>query len=513
MPKRSITDAEIGLIKAMLARGMKNRDIQFYFNRQDRPVNSGRITQIRGGSYGPEASQAPEAELDAFLSGFAPSAVGAVVGGHNAAPQSLADRARLMFEQRGRAGWFLISHESETTECKETFCLKPENRFADPLRSIAGLANNIGGFVFFGIDELPDGSLSVVGMRDDAFAQMDPSELNRCLAGALDPVPTFITCLLDFEGKTVGAIYVEKHDHPPVMAIKNVSTEVREGTIYYRYVGETRAIKPGELRQIIAYREQKAVAEFARSMSKVAIGSAATLDLDSGKVEGKTGSFVIDEALLPKLQFIREGEFDEAKGAPALRLIGDVAPVGSGPTKTVWENVTDEAVLVTILRQEEVTEPMQYVLHSAHTGRGWLPLFYYAKATKRPLAEVAETLSAATATHATKRDAAVRRLTGAAGGAFQKAIGRAKAILEDALAGTLATPVKQSEVAPMGLAIQGLPASATVDFAKLRGALLAAYELTRGNTPQQKALRSTVYRAACRLDELEFGPSSATRPR
>ena len=44
MPKRSITDEEIGLIKAMLARGMKNKEIQFYFNRQDRAVNSGRIT-------------------------------------------------------------------------------------------------------------------------------------------------------------------------------------------------------------------------------------------------------------------------------------------------------------------------------------------------------------------------------------------------------------------------------------------------------------------------------------
>ena len=58
MPKRSITDEEIGLIKAMLARGMANKDIQFYFNRQDRAVNSGRITGIRDRSYGPEVPKA-----------------------------------------------------------------------------------------------------------------------------------------------------------------------------------------------------------------------------------------------------------------------------------------------------------------------------------------------------------------------------------------------------------------------------------------------------------------------
>ena len=45
---------------------------------------------------------------------------------------------------------------------------------------------------------------------------------------------------------------VPQHDHRPVVAIKNVGQDVKEGGIYFRYVGETRLIKPGELRQIIA---------------------------------------------------------------------------------------------------------------------------------------------------------------------------------------------------------------------------------------------------------------------
>ena len=56
-----------------------------------------------------------------------------------------------------------------------------------------------------------------------------------------------------------------KHDHAPVVATKNIVQDVKEGTIYYRYVGETRAIN--ELRQIIARREQRAVAEFTRPTS------------------------------------------------------------------------------------------------------------------------------------------------------------------------------------------------------------------------------------------------------
>lgn len=46
MAKRNINDDEIALIKAMIQRGMKNKDIQFFFNRPDRAVNSGRITDI-----------------------------------------------------------------------------------------------------------------------------------------------------------------------------------------------------------------------------------------------------------------------------------------------------------------------------------------------------------------------------------------------------------------------------------------------------------------------------------
>lgn len=319
MPKRSITDVEIGLIKVMLSRGMKNRDIQFYFNRQDRPVNSGRITQIRDGSYGPDVLAGSEAEVDAFLRTFTPSKIGAVVQGSTEKVEpTAAERARSLFEHRGRTGWFLISHEDAVAECKESFCLKPEGRFADPLRSIAGLANNGGGFVFFGVKEQTDGSLEVVGLADNTFATTDPAEINRCLAGALAPVPLFSMFTLDFDGLTVGVIHIPKYDNPPIIAIKNVNSEVKEGAVYYRYVGETRIIKPAELQNIIAYREQKAVADFARRMSRVAVGNAATLDLDTGKVEGKSGSFLIDEELVPKLQFIRTGEFSETKGAPTL---------------------------------------------------------------------------------------------------------------------------------------------------------------------------------------------------
>lgn len=504
MGKRSITDVEIGLIKAMLLRPMKNKDIQFYFNRQDRAVNSGRITQIRDGTYGPEAPTASEQELNAFLSSFKPSEIGAVVSESLVQQEpTLGERALALFA-KGRAGWMLTSHETDRVECKETFCLKPEARFADPLRSIAGLANNAGGFIFFGVTELPDGSLQATGLTTEAFQQTDPAEINRCLAGALHPVPIFSTFTITLDDIEVGVIHIEKHEHPPVMATKNINTEIKEGAIYYRYVGETRVIKPGELQQIISYREQKAVAEFSRRMARIAVGSAATLDLDTGKVEGKQGSFLIDEELLPKIQFLRQGQFKEEMGAPALRLIGDVSAVKSGQRETVRSNVTSEAVLLNFLKVSSVAEPLQYIIHSAHTARAWLPLFYYVAASKLPLDEVVSKLLAERPTYKQRRDAAVTRLNGTGPTALNRAVGKVQVALAAVLKGELVAPLHINEAVLVAQAIQAIPPDTAVHFDWLKSILLAAYDLTNETTDQHKLARSLVYRAACRLDELEY---------
>jgi hypothetical protein len=505
MVKRSITDKEIGLIKALLARKLKNKDIQFYFNRQDRAVNSGRITQIRDKTYGPEVPQASEDDLNQFLRTFKSAEIGAVfIGSPPERKLTVEESAGLLFEKRGRSGWFLKTHESETTECKESFCLKPEHRFADPLRSIAGLANNNGGHLFFGVKELSDGSLSVVGMNDDAFAAADPADINRCLAGALNPVPAFSLFLLDFDGKKIGAIRVEKHDLPPVIAIKNVNNEFREGAIYYRYVGETRVIKPGELQQIIAYREQRAIAEFSNRISRVAMGAAATLDLDTGQVKGRVGSFMIGEDLLPKIQFIREGQFTEKSGAPALRLIGDVEATSDQP-QVVRDNITPDATIRNFLNSIVVKEPRQYLLHSAHSNREWQPIWYYLHIAELTSEQAIELMRKEEASQPSHRDGVIARLSGKRT-AFNINQGKPKHLVAAFARGEIGEPVDVSSAHKFALAVQGIP-DGQENLDLFRQLLLRCYELSNGQTSQQRNLRSAVFRAACRLDELLYKPT------
>lgn len=67
MAKPSLELFEVALIKTMIERGYTNTTIQFYFNKPDRAVNSGRISEIKGGNRWADVEPASQFELDEFI--------------------------------------------------------------------------------------------------------------------------------------------------------------------------------------------------------------------------------------------------------------------------------------------------------------------------------------------------------------------------------------------------------------------------------------------------------------
>jgi len=68
--QRNLSDDEIGIVKAMLRKGWRNDVIHYYFNKPDRLISSGRITQIKNGKYGASVEEAQPEELEAFLAAW-----------------------------------------------------------------------------------------------------------------------------------------------------------------------------------------------------------------------------------------------------------------------------------------------------------------------------------------------------------------------------------------------------------------------------------------------------------
>jgi hypothetical protein len=501
-----MTDQEIGIVKAMLSKGMRNDAIHFYFNRADRLLSSGRIAQIRKNKYGASVLEATPDELELFLTDWKARDT------TNSGPDTLSPVApgiiSAMFVEQDEV-WTIRQGETDQIECKKGFRLSPEERFADVIRSIAGLANNKGGYIFFGVR---DRALTADGLSDTTFFDADPALINRPLAGALDPVPHVTKGSITLGKKRIGVLYVEKHEHAPVIAIKNIAKDVKEGTIYYRYVGETRAIKPGELRQIIANREQRAIAEFTRRMNRVATGNEATIDLDTGEVTGTSGRFVIHKDLLPNIQFIREGDFTEARGAPALRLIGEVEPISATErdrARIIRDNVTPDAVIRNFLRNERVADPMQFIHSLAHSQRKWLPVWFYVRQSAVSLDDIVEDLRRQVATHPSSRDALVKRLLRTVS-AYRKQTGKPAALVAKFLKGEIGPPKTITEDSTFANAVQGLT-DAPRNLDVFRPLLLTCLDRVQGADPKTGSRRSAIYRAACRLDELLNSPKTSKK--
>lgn len=108
------------------------------------------------------------------------------------------------------------------------------------------------------------------------------------------------------------------------------------------------------------------------------------MDTNSGKITGPGGTIVIDESLLPKLKFLREGEFREVGGAPALKLIGDVEIMAKGivrPTREIvrTKGIRTPDIINAFLIKDRVSDPGDYITQVCFESSGFLPVYYFAR--------------------------------------------------------------------------------------------------------------------------------------
>lgn len=492
MSRRTVTDEEIGLIKAMLRRKMRNRDIQFYFNRQDRPVNSGRITNIRKGQYGPGVPEASEAALKSFLKKFKAGAIGVAIESE----KTLTDKARTRFVRRKDGCWHLADGETSDQECKADFNPK---RMEPIIRAIAAMANNRGGFIFVGVQ---NGDNKVIGLPDTTFQDTDIVRITDKVKSLLTPPPIFSKDILDFDGKLVGVIHVEKHPHPPVIVCRDADG-LEDGTILFRYPGQSSKIKFGDLLSILRERDrtaQRILVASASRLSEIGPDRALIVDTEKGEVSAGERRITIDRSLAEQLEFIREGEFDERTGATALRLVGDVQAVdheGQIVERIEWRALSPDAVLMAYLNREAVRSPIQYVCLSALVQRQWLPLFYFVQSAGMDVTKAIAAMEEADAAYKVSKTRALERLRGKRS-AFSRASGATLQVLKELQAEQFDGLRDRFTDIQIVRGIQALPkGSKPMD---------AQFDLLKeiyGDAGNNAAIRSGVFKAAARLDELE----------
>jgi len=214
------------------------------------------------------------------------------------------------------------SREGSSLEFKESFNWSSKDVYA---KTVAAFANKNGGRLVFGVRNKPR---ELVGLQSSNFEDIDEAKIAEYLNGLFAPEIEFVKETETIRGRKIGALIIEAGSRKPVVAIKNDGV-VKEGEIYYRYNARTDKIKYPAIRFIldkIREDERRQWMDMFQRISRVGPENAALLNLEIGEIQGSGGSVIIDEGLLPKLKFIKEGSFKET-GAPTLKLIGDLRAV------------------------------------------------------------------------------------------------------------------------------------------------------------------------------------------
>ena len=503
--KRTITDPEIGLIKAMIAREVKNRDIQFFFNRPDRAVNSGRITDIASGKYSNSAAipAVSDSDLNAFLATHKPSSSMPLVitPVKVDASNPLSEKTlRGMFSKTG-SGWRLAFGETDQAECKVSFGLRHPAAW---LRAVAALANNRGGHVFIGVgDKDPNGAHPVLGLPNDDFENMDPAEIAKRLRSTFDPTPRVQKAVIMVGRKMIGVLHVEQHPSRPVIATRNEggNGEIKEGDIFFRYPGQSARISYADLRAMLDARDVQARADMLPMLQRLlALGPGRALIADLREGSLTDGKRIIELApdLIKELTFIKEGEFDEKAGAPALRLIGDITSSASAGAKKGL--VTRADIRRDFLTETLTADPIDYLRCAIEVpGNDWLPIRYFGRLAHLSDPQIIDFMKANQKASKATLKIYTNRLD-APDAAHVPATGPARQMLAQLVAGLDVTPRDETQARLVVLAIGALKRPLAVPAASLRSLLLRCSELIESGADRNA--KTAHRKAIARLDEL-----------
>ena len=287
----------------------------------------------------------------------------------------------------------VTSRESTSLEFKESFNWNNNAKYA---RTMAGFANNHGGYIVFGVANKPR---RAIGMQSTRFDDIDPADIAEFLNSVLSPEIEWDQHAHAVGEKRFGLLYVWESDDKPLVAIRNAGSELREAEIYYRYRGRTEKIKYPELKRLLEEKRAREEALWLQHITQIAemgVQDAAILDLRSGRAAARGGTILIDESLVPQLEAMASGSPTRAGEAQLLiqgRAIprGFIRPIREVPTPMV---IASEDIIRAFLEQRQVMAPEQYGRQICFEPSGYLPVYYFAHLAELDLVGLQELVKA-----------------------------------------------------------------------------------------------------------------------
>jgi hypothetical protein len=203
--------------------------------------------------------------------------------------------------------------------------------------------------------------------------------------------------------------------------------------------------------------------------------------------------------MLDIIGLIPDGEFDEADGAPGLRLTGGVKAGDAHGAVIKRAFVTPADLIDDFLRQHPPEEPMEYLRCAAEWGNlRWLPIHYYAGQAKLNAKELAGFIMRTRAQPQRKALYKERALGRAL--AFQPASGK-NPVIEKFKNGEVPKAETVREATVIARAIMGLKRKPGISVTDILELLKSCQNIVEAAQP---GALWEIRRAIARIDELYF---------
>ena len=243
----------------------------------------------------------------------------------------------LSLDERGR----VKSRERNNLEYKQSFGQLSWNKYA---KTMASFANNIGGYIVFGVKNNPR---EVIGVNP-AFDSFEQERFTDFLNGLFSPEIIWDCGIVQIGDKMVGYIYTAESLEKPVVAIKSEGSEkISSGDVYYRYRAKTEKIKYPEMKRLLEERERKAFERIYKLIETIKNSDTTNLGIinySNGHFSTPYGVDVtIDKKLvvqvLKKAKYIKSGCLNEEEGAPVLKVTGTIDLADAVPVPDIEPDI------------------------------------------------------------------------------------------------------------------------------------------------------------------------------
>lgn len=240
----------------------------------------------------------------------------------------------LVFDNAGK----LKCRERVDLEYKESYNFNSASKYA---KTMASFANNVGGYIIFGVKDKPR---EIVGVNK-AFYTLPIERMTDVLNSYFSPEIQWEEGVVEIGDKSIGYFYIEESNDKPVVAIKS-GDEVSDGDVYYRYKARSEKIKYPEMMRIINEREQKIQTTILKLIEAVKNGNTPNIGIvnySNGRISTPYGvDLTVDRKLilqaLKHAKYIKQGTFSEG-GEPVLKITGQINLAEEIPVPNVEPDV------------------------------------------------------------------------------------------------------------------------------------------------------------------------------